>query len=1082
MSAESALLTFLIADVRGYTRFTVERGDEAAARLAMTFAQLTTEVVDSAGGRVVELRGDEVLAVFSSARQALRAALELQECFGRETSDDLPLRAGIGIDAGEAVVVEKGYRGSALNLAARLCTLAGPGEVLTSETVTNLARKVDGLTYVERGATQLKGFTSKVMVMQVLPEERPVHMTREEPRVDEQRLPIGGFLGALPSNPLVARNEELEHVLKDIGEVQAGQGRLVLLTGEPGVGKTRLAQEVSLQARNLGFLVASGRCYEPEETVPYYPFREAIATLYNAAPGIIRAEVPRTWPYLVQILPRDAGYPAPTSGSSGEEQHRLLYAVTSFIHALSERQPVAILLDDLHWADESSLKLLQYVARHSRASSVFILGTYRDVEVSRQHPLERALRDLDREGLTEEIAVRRLDRKGTAALTAATFGESDVSPEFAELLYSHTEGNAFFTHEVLRALVERGSIYEENGQWERREVREIEIPRSVRSTIGERVARLPDEAQEILLEASVLGQTFGFNDLHRLGGRDEDVIEKALDAAQVAGLVRLQDRDVYAFNHALTQQVLYDELSPRRRRRLHLAAGAAIESGQRAGQRISELAWHFLQGDDPEKTLDYALKAGGVAEELFAHSEAVRHYRVAVELARELQDRTREAEALAKLGDALGHGTDLDQAVRYLKDADSLFQALGDFESQRRVIARAAQLMGVRRVEDQTVQRRFDELLETSEPSVGLAELLIWRSQLAFASGRYHESLVTAVRAGEIARTVGSDFLLADAELRRGTALSFAREGSSFHDAGVEVLEEALQLAERSGNMRALSTALNNIAFSYLLRGDLEANLTYRRRSLDLAERGSEAIGLIFGHAMVAQALTVMGRLAEANVHGEESVSRAQAMDPLWHSAYASLELARIRVMEGRWEESQALLEEGIRIANSHHDSQCASLYREISAERALLRDQPAEVLELIAGIPEDALDIWGLWTAAAACIAVGDSAQAENIVERMIHVGGWVAPDGYRLRGVLAARRGAWHQAVTDLDHAADIARGQGYGPGEGRAVHDLGIVLAAGGDRDRGRERLDSALRLFQEMGAHAYADRTKRAITGL
>ena len=668
-------------------------------------------------------------------------------------------------------------------------------------------------------------------------------------------------------------------------------------------------------------------------------------------------------------------------------------------------------LDDLHWADESSLKLMQWVPG-IRASALFILGTYRDVEVGRQHPLERALRDLDREGLTEEIASAASTGR-VRALTAATFGESEVSREFAELLYHHTEGNAFFTHEVLRALVERGSIYEENGRWERREVREIEVPRSVRSTIGERVARLSEEAQEILAEASVLGQTFEFNDLQSLGARDEAVVEKALDAAQAAGLARPQDRDVYAFNHALTQQVLYDELSPRRRRRLHVAAGAAIESGQRAEKRISELAWHFLQGDDPERALDYALKAAGAAEELFAHSEAVRHYRVAVELARELQDRAHEAEALAKLGDALGHGTELDEAVRYLKDADSLpgtrrfgVAATGDRES---CSAHGRQTRGGRD-SPATLRRPGGKLRALGRSSrasdLGLSTGIRLWSVPGEPSGRRS--------CGRDRQCCGLRFSARGSELRRGTALTFTDESSNAADAGVEVLEAALTLAERSGNMRVLGTGLNNIAFSYLLRGDLQSNLSYRRRSLQLAERQSEATGLIFGHAMVAQPLTLMGRLSEAGGHGEEAVNRARAMGPLWHSAYASLELARIRVMEGRWEESQVLLTGGIEIANIHHDSQGASLYREIGAELALLRGQPVEVFELNAGIPDDALDTWGLWTAAAACIAVGDTDRASAIVERMIHFSGWLASEGIRLRGVLAGRKGAWREART--------------------------------------------------------------------
>src|SRR6266700_1972282 len=164
--------TFLIADVRGYTLFTQERGDEAAAKLASKFAQIAREGVEARGGSVIELRGDEALAVFGSPRQALRSAMDLQLRFVEETVSDpsLPLPVGIGLDAGEAVPVEGGYRGGALNLAARLCGQAGPGEVLASQEVVHLARKIEGIRYVDRGAVHLKGLTAPVRVVKVLPE------------------------------------------------------------------------------------------------------------------------------------------------------------------------------------------------------------------------------------------------------------------------------------------------------------------------------------------------------------------------------------------------------------------------------------------------------------------------------------------------------------------------------------------------------------------------------------------------------------------------------------------------------------------------------------------------------------------------------------------------------------------------------------------------------------------------------------------------------------------------------------------------------------------------------------------------
>jgi predicted ATPase/class 3 adenylate cyclase len=234
----STLLTFLIADVRGYTPFTVEHGNEAAARLASTFAAIARAVVAARDGEVIELRGDEALAVFPSARNALYAAVELQAHFREHMEVDpaLPLKVGIGVDAGEAVPVEGGYRGLALNLAARLCSLAGPGEVYGSEGVVQRAQRLEGLAYVERGRVSLKGFSDPIRVIQILPEDD---------------LPAGFpplvSLIAKPSNlplqptPFIGREREVESVTSLLRREEV---RLLTLTGTGGTGKTRLALQV----------------------------------------------------------------------------------------------------------------------------------------------------------------------------------------------------------------------------------------------------------------------------------------------------------------------------------------------------------------------------------------------------------------------------------------------------------------------------------------------------------------------------------------------------------------------------------------------------------------------------------------------------------------------------------------------------------------------------------------------------------------------------------------------------------------------------------------------------------------------
>lgn len=235
----TTLLTFLIADVRGYSRFTHDHGDEAAARLADRFAEIVDAVLSGYEGRVIELRGDEALAVFPSARSALKGAVALQQAFRATTQDDprLPLRAGIGLDAGEAIPIRGGYRGGALNLAARLCSIAGAGEILASEAVIHLARKTEGLAFVDRGQVRLKGIPDPVRVLQIAPEGE----------LPEALPPLQPILVTHPTNlpdeptPFVGREDDIARI---VAMLQQSGVRLVTLTGPGGTGKTRLALQV----------------------------------------------------------------------------------------------------------------------------------------------------------------------------------------------------------------------------------------------------------------------------------------------------------------------------------------------------------------------------------------------------------------------------------------------------------------------------------------------------------------------------------------------------------------------------------------------------------------------------------------------------------------------------------------------------------------------------------------------------------------------------------------------------------------------------------------------------------------------
>jgi class 3 adenylate cyclase/tetratricopeptide (TPR) repeat protein len=954
----TGLRVFMIADLRGYTRFTQERGDEAGATLAMRFATLARDSAAAHAGTVLELRGDEALIAFSSARDALRAAVDLLGRCAEATVADpsLHLAVGIGLDAGEAIPVDGGYRGGALNLAARLCSLAGPGEILASEAATHLARKIDSLQYGERGMAELRGFADPVRVIEVTPVVAPQATPAEPttaPRNLEQQLPIGGFLGSLPAGPMVARREELERIISLVEAVVDGRGRLALLAGEPGAGKTRLAQEVTLEARDRGFVIAAGRCSEVEQVAPFYVMREMLAALYALCPSSLQAEIPRRWPDVLRLLPNQTTSGA-TESEGAEEQQRLFWAVTGFVQACAELAPLALLLDDLHWADGSSLKLLVHLAHHTLQHRVLLLGAYRDVEVGRQHPLERVLVDLERDGLAERIAVRRLAEGDTAALMAGSIGLEQVSDALAELVFRRTEGNPFFVQQVMRALVERGDIYRENGRWHRREVAALEVPESIRAVTGQRLSRLSDAAQETLREASVLGQTFEFDDLVGMGERTEREVEAALEESAASGLIREAGKDGYGFDHALTQQALTAELSARRRRRLHLAAADSLERlpERVRRKRAPEIALHLVEADAGERALPYCLRAGEQAEALIAYSEAEWQYRTALELAREIGDAECERRALEGLGESLFGLARFEETIEVLVPLADTYRLAGDAEGEARAEARIARAHIEVQRETEGIARAAAVAQRLGDHvSPGLARLHTALSMLYFANDSAPEALATAERAVAIAEPLANDRLLADAENVRGAALDSAGRieeavvahrrarqlgeragdidivrrangdmgwwltGLKRYEEGQIHLEEALAIARRTGLPRHIAFTASYLGDHFWLRGDWDAAERYYGEGA----RAGRLLSLVRTNASTIKPSVMRllhGDRERALQEIDEIGAAAKRAGDLETHFWAEWWLARVDLWEDRPGRAIARMEQLIRLPN----------------------------------------------------------------------------------------------------------------------------------------------------------------------
>lgn len=972
-------------------------------------------------------------------------------------------------------------------------------EMLSGSHPFHRATTMETLSAVLRDTADIRGEmpqSLRVVVRRMLakaPEERFASMS--EVRGELKRMAALAESGAEEPDehrlPPIGRDAELKLLMRHLEEAMAGRGSVVLIGGEPGIGKTHLTTALAEAARLRGALVRIGHCYEAEGSAPYTPFIESLETSLRTgsaknlrfALGDDAAEIARIMPELRTVYPDIP----PALEVPPDQQRRLLFsAFRSFIERASRLTPIVYIYEDMHWADEPTLLMIEQIAKHLGEFSILMVMTYRDVDLEVGRPFARTLENLLKQKLATRVLLRRLPVDGVEKMLAALSAQTPPK-SLARVVFEETEGNPFFVEEVFRHLVEEGKLFDEKGAFlPGLKVDQLQVPEGVRLVLGRRLQRLSDDARRILTTAAVIGRSFPLHLLEDLEKGNPDAVLDAMEEAERAHLVESEARGRetrYRFVHELVRHTLIETLSLPRRQRLHARIAEAMVHvfAKSIDAHIPALAHHLYEAGlaaDQEKAVHFLTEAARQASQAAAHEEALGHLDNALSLIED-EISLRAGNLHSSRGSALFGMRRTEEAVAALEHAAEIFQRLGEWvrfvETCYTLFAYLTWSIQLDRVA--RLASRMDRAGASAPPFVRRASLLYQAVRAGYqgdidealelldqaaripaddlpprlAAYEYHAERNVRVYAGQV--TLAATNARKSAELldphTDAWALCGSRVGLLYRPLqcgqpleAIRLADDVIPMATRVGHEDVRHVAMYLRGCAYLAMGNLDQAEKEMREAWELARSAKLALGVA--------SRGVLGGILVCRGEAEEGIALLRVCIE-----------GEFRFWTPSFEGSLALFLAALGQDSREMEAATRRLLHRPGISRSVGRWQGAVFLAetfALQGRVEEAADL----------LPDVERTAAEWDVTQT----GWPVRTA---AGIAAAGAGDW--ARSEDHHRAAIARMDSCGYRLGAAIAriryaDMLRMRRAAGDEAAARELLEEGLRRSEAMGLTFYA----------